>query len=93
MKLLIQNRYHVLFIDNYETCKIVTENYYFHFHLDLTFAILYDRNCCVRQDGTRFNIQCAFNYSDNLVIINQVTPVTIQNKNHLEIIQIRTQIK
>ena len=25
--------------------------------------------CCVRQDGTRFNIQCAFNYSDNLVII------------------------
>ena len=48
--------------------------------------------CCVRQDGTRFN-QCAFNYSDNLVIINQVTPVTIQNKNHLEIIQIRTQIK
>ena len=50
-------------------------------------------NCCVRQDGTRFNIQCAFNYSDNLVIINQVRPVTIQNKNHLEIIQIRTQIK
>ena len=49
--------------------------------------------CCVRQDGTRFNIQCAFNYSDNLVIINQVTPITIQNKNHLEIIQIRTQIK
>ena len=53
--------------------------------------------CCVRQDGTRFDIKCAFNYSeDNLVImviINQVTPVTIQNKNHLEIIQIRTQIK
>ena len=49
--------------------------------------------CCFRQDGKRFNIQCAFNYSDNLVIINQVTPVTIQNKNHLEIIQIRTQIK
>ena len=48
--------------------------------------------CCVRQDGTRFDIKCAFNYSDNLVIINQVTPVTIQNKNHLEIIQIRTQI-
>ena len=39
------------------------------------------------------DITCAFNYSDNLVIINQVTPVTIQNKNHLEIIQIRTQIK
>ena len=39
------------------------------------------------------HIKCAFNYSDNLVIINQVTPVTIQNKNHLEIIQIRTQIK
>ena len=37
-------------------------------------------NCCVRQDGTRFDIKCAFNYSDNLVIINQVTPVTIQNK-------------
>ena len=36
--------------------------------------------CCVRQDETRFSIQCAFNYSDNLVIINQVTPVTIQNK-------------
>ena len=52
-----------------------------------------NNNCCFRQDGTRFNIQCAFNYSDNLVIINQVTPVTIQNKNHLEIIQIRTQIK
>ena len=49
--------------------------------------------CCVRQDGTRFDIKCAFNYSDNLVIINQVTPVTIQNKNHLEIRQIRTQIK
>ena len=46
--------------------------------------------CCVRQDGTRFDIKCAFNYSDNLVIINQVTPVTIQNKNHLEIIQIIT---
>ena len=40
-----------------------------------------------------FNSLCALNYSDNLVIINQVTPVTIQNKNHLEIIQIRTQIK
>ena len=39
------------------------------------------------------DIKCAFNYSDNLVIINQVTPVTIQNKNHLEIIHIRTQIK
>ena len=49
--------------------------------------------CCIRQDGTRFDIQCAFNYSDNLVIINQVTPVTIQNKNYLEIIHIRTQIK
>ena len=36
---------------------------------------------------------CAFIYSDNLIIIRQVTPVTIQNKNHLEIIQIRTQIK
>ena len=52
-----------------------------------------DLYCCFRQDGKRFNIQCAFNYSDNLVIINQVTPVTIQNKNHLEIIHIRTQIK
>ena len=28
----------------------------------------------------RFNSWCAFIYSDNLVIINQVTPVTIQNK-------------
>ena len=44
-------------------------------------------------DWTRRNtvdIKCAFNYSDNLVIINQVTPVIIQNKNHLEIIQIIT---
>ena len=44
-----------------------------------------DNYCCIRQDGTRFNIQCAFNFSDNLVIINQVTPVTTQNKNHIEI--------
>ena len=43
-----------------------------------------EKRCSVRQDGTRFDIKCAFNYSDNLVIINQVTPVTIQ---------IRTQIK
>ena len=28
-----------------------------------------------------------------MVNISQVTPITIQNKNHLEIIQIRTQIK
>ena len=55
--------------------------------------IYFSTYCCIRRDGTRFDIQCAFNYSDNLVIINQVTPVTIQNKNHLEIIQIRTQIK
>ena len=61
--------------------------HYFH----MSYA--YYKLCCIRQDGTRFNIQCAFNYSDNLVIINHVTPVTIQNKNHLEIIQIRTQIK
>ena len=40
-----------------------------------------------------FNIQCAFIYSDIMVNISQVTPVTIQNKNHLEIIHIRTQIK
>ena len=33
-----------------------------------------------------FNIQCAFIYSDIMVNISQVTPVTIQNKNHLEII-------
>ena len=39
-----------------------------------------DSTCCIRQDGTRFNIQCAFNYSDNLVNISQVTPVTIQTK-------------
>ena len=50
-------------------------------------------HCCIRQDGTQFDIKCAFNYSDNLVIISQITPVTIQNKNHIEIIQIRTQIK
>ena len=49
-----------------------------------------DRSCCIGRDGTRFDIKCAFNYSDNLVIINQVTPVIIQNKNHLEIIQIIT---
>ena len=37
-------------------------------------------NCCVRQDGTRYDNKCAFNYSDNLVVICQVTPVTIQTK-------------
>ena len=46
--------------------------------------------CCFGRDGTRFNSECAFIYSDNLVIIRQVTPVTIQNKSHLEIIQIIT---
>ena len=44
--------------------------------------------CCIRQDGTRFDSECAFIYSDIMVNISQVTPVTIQNKNHLEIIQI-----
>ena len=39
------------------------------------------------------DIKCAFIYSDIMVNISQVTPITIQNKNHLEIIQIRTQIK
>ena len=48
-------------------------------------SVITNKYCCIRQDGTRFDIRCAFNYSDNLVIINQVTPVTIQNKNHLEI--------
>ena len=33
-----------------------------------------------------FGSEYAFIYSDSLVIISQVTPVTIQNKNHLEII-------
>ena len=37
-----------------------------------------------------FNSLCAFIYSDILVNISQVTPVTIQNKNHLEITQIIT---
>ena len=40
-----------------------------------------------------FGSEYAFIYSDIMVNISQVTPVTIQNKNHLEIIQIRTQIK
>ena len=58
---------------------------------DITLSTLYcETICCIRQDGTRFNIQCAFNYSDKLVIINQVKPVIIQNKNLLEIIQIIT---
>ena len=35
-----------------------------------------------------FNSLCAFIYSDIMVNIIQVTPVTIQNKNHLEIMQI-----
>ena len=61
--------------------------------LQLIKSYFSDRTWCITQDGTRFDIRCAFNYSDNLVIINQVSPVTIQNKNHLEIIQIRTQIK
>ena len=46
--------------------------------------------CCIARDRTRFDSECAFIYSDNLVIISQVTPVTKQNKNHLEIIQIIT---
>ena len=37
-----------------------------------------------------FNSECAFIYSDIMVNISQVTPVTIQKKNHLEIIQIIT---
>ena len=49
-----------------------------------------DNNCCIGRDGTRFDSECAFIYSDIMVIISQVTPVTIQNKNHLEIIQIIT---
>ena len=63
---------------------------------DVIIIILYSskyNGCCIRRDGTRINIQCAFIYSDIMVNISQVTPVTIQNKNHLEIIQIRTQIK
>ena len=48
--------------------------------------MIFQGHCCIRRDGTRFDSECAFNYSDNLVIINQVTPVTIQNKHHLEII-------
>ena len=50
-------------------------------------------NCCIGRDGTRFDSECAFIYSDIMVNVSQVTPVTIQNINHLEIIQIRTQIK
>ena len=49
-----------------------------------------DTLCCIRRDGTRFDIKCAFIYSDIMVNISQVTPVTIQNKNHLEIIEIIT---
>ena len=45
------------------------------------------------RDGTRFDSECAFIYSDIIMNISQVTPVTIQNKNHFEIMQIRTQIK
>ena len=37
-----------------------------------------------------FNSRYAFIYSDIMVNISQVTPVTIQNKNHLEIIPIIT---
>ena len=51
---------------------------------------IYNYICCIGRDGTRFDIQCAFIYSDIMVNISQVTPVTIQNKNHLEIIQIIT---
>ena len=46
--------------------------------------------CCIRRDGTRYDSECAFIYSDIMVNISQVTPVIIQNKNHLEIIQIIT---
>ena len=42
------------------------------------------------RDGTRFDSECAFIYSDIMVNISQVTPVIIQNKNLLEIIQIIT---
>ena len=51
---------------------------------------LYFSGCCSGRDGTRFDSECAFIYSDIMVIINQVTPVTIQNKNYIEIIQIIT---
>ena len=43
--------------------------------------------CCIGRDGTRFDIKCAFIYSDIMVNISQLSPVAIQNKNHLEIIQ------
>ena len=50
------------------------------------------KNNTVVSDETEhgFGSEYAFIYSDNLVIISQVTPVIIQNKNLLEIIQIIT---
>ena len=55
----------------------------------------FNNKCSVVSDEKEhgFNSLYAFSYSDNLVIISHVTPVTIQNKNYIEIIQIRTQIK
>ena len=37
-------------------------------------------SCCIGRDGTLFDSECAFIYSDIMVKISQVTPVTIQNK-------------
>ena len=37
-----------------------------------------DTNCFIRREGTRFDIKCAFIYSDIVVNISLVTPVTIQ---------------
>ena len=37
-------------------------------------------DCCIRRDGTLFDIKCAFNYSHIRVNVSQVTPVTIQKQ-------------
>ena len=34
-------------------------------------------SCCIGRDGTRFGSECAFIFSDIMVNISQVTPVTI----------------
>ena len=41
--------------------------------------------CCIGRDGTGFESECTFMYSDIMVNIRQVI---IQKKNHLKIIQI-----